>query len=326
MHWALRPVLGDALAFNVIYLSAWVVCSWCTYLLARRVVEHWGAAFVAALAFTYSSVRLAHHGHFQLVVGGAFGTARAPAAVAPAGIAVHRPRDRARCRVLGHGPHRELLRGDDGGRPRRGRGRMVHHPTPMAGARAARRTRDRRGGRVGARGADQRAVPAHPARPRSSGTPSIPTMAARLGDFLAAGSPNHLVHWFPVIGTASSPTRDLEHRLFPGLVALVPRRVRRVRDRTRGSRAGRARGTRPGARDHRRRGRIGDDLRLRRLVPDRRPAHLAAVRAPSPRRARIRRHPRGVPVCDPRRARAGAVRRGRPRPDSAAGRARRAGR
>jgi hypothetical protein len=48
-----------------------------------------------------------------------------------------------------------------------------------------------------------------------------PTLAARLADFLAAGSPNHLVHWLPAIRTASSPTRDLEHRLFPGVLALV---------------------------------------------------------------------------------------------------------
>jgi hypothetical protein len=36
-----------------------------------RVTRTWGAAFVAALAYTYSTVRLVHHEHFQLVVGGA---------------------------------------------------------------------------------------------------------------------------------------------------------------------------------------------------------------------------------------------------------------
>ena len=37
----------------------------------RRVVTHWGAAFVAALVYTYSAIRLVHQPHFQLVVGGA---------------------------------------------------------------------------------------------------------------------------------------------------------------------------------------------------------------------------------------------------------------
>src|SRR5262249_38250424 len=54
VHWSLRHIVGDATAFNLIALSAWVLCSWCMYRLARRVTQHWGAAFVAALAFTYS--------------------------------------------------------------------------------------------------------------------------------------------------------------------------------------------------------------------------------------------------------------------------------
>ncbi len=71
VHWPLRLVFGDALAFNVIYLGSWVLCSWCTYRLAARFTQSRGAAFVAALAFTYSSIRLVHHQHFQVVVGGA---------------------------------------------------------------------------------------------------------------------------------------------------------------------------------------------------------------------------------------------------------------
>jgi hypothetical protein len=71
VHWALRPFLGDVLALNVIYLSAWVLSSWCVYRLAMRFVRHWGAAFVAALTYTYAASRLVHHQHFQLVVGGA---------------------------------------------------------------------------------------------------------------------------------------------------------------------------------------------------------------------------------------------------------------
>jgi hypothetical protein len=71
LHWPLREIFGDVLAFNVIYLGSWVLASWCVYRLARRQVRNWVAAFVAALAFTYSPIRLVHHGHFQLVVGGA---------------------------------------------------------------------------------------------------------------------------------------------------------------------------------------------------------------------------------------------------------------
>lgn len=71
VHWLLRPFLGDVLALNVIYLGAWVLSSWCVYRLSMRFVRHWGAAFVAALTYTYAIGRLIHHQHFQLVVGGA---------------------------------------------------------------------------------------------------------------------------------------------------------------------------------------------------------------------------------------------------------------
>lgn len=71
LHWPLRLILGDTLAFNVLYLAAWVLSSWCVYRLAMRFVRHWGAALVAALAYTYSASRLIHQQHFQLVVGGA---------------------------------------------------------------------------------------------------------------------------------------------------------------------------------------------------------------------------------------------------------------
>ncbi len=71
VHWPLRLVLGDVVALNLISLGAWVLSSWCTYRLARRFVRHWGAAFVAAFAYTYAVVRLAHQVHLQLVIGGA---------------------------------------------------------------------------------------------------------------------------------------------------------------------------------------------------------------------------------------------------------------
>jgi hypothetical protein len=71
VHWPLRLVLGDVAALNLISLSAWVLSSWCTYRLARRFVAHWGAAFVAAFAYTYAVIRLVHQLHLQLVIGGA---------------------------------------------------------------------------------------------------------------------------------------------------------------------------------------------------------------------------------------------------------------
>lgn len=71
VHWPLRTVLGDVLAFNLIALGSWVLCSWCAYRLAMRVVTHWGAAYIAALVYTYAAIRLVHRPHFQLVVGGA---------------------------------------------------------------------------------------------------------------------------------------------------------------------------------------------------------------------------------------------------------------
>jgi hypothetical protein len=69
--WPLRTLLGDVIAFNLVYLASWVVASWSTYRFAQRYVSHSAAAIIGAVAFTYSTVRLAHHGHFQLVVGGA---------------------------------------------------------------------------------------------------------------------------------------------------------------------------------------------------------------------------------------------------------------
>jgi hypothetical protein len=71
VHWILRTLAGDVVAVNLVYLGSWVLSSWCMYRLARRFVRHWGAAFVAALAYTYSAIRLVHHAHLQLVVGGA---------------------------------------------------------------------------------------------------------------------------------------------------------------------------------------------------------------------------------------------------------------
>jgi hypothetical protein len=71
VHWPLRAIVGDVAAFNLVALSAWVLSSWCLYRLALRMTGNWLPAFVAALAYTYAGIRLVHHTHFQLVVGGA---------------------------------------------------------------------------------------------------------------------------------------------------------------------------------------------------------------------------------------------------------------
>jgi hypothetical protein len=71
VHWPLRLLFGDVVAINLIALGSSVLSSWCVYRLAWRVCRSWHAPFVAALAYTYSAVRLAQLGHFQLLVGSA---------------------------------------------------------------------------------------------------------------------------------------------------------------------------------------------------------------------------------------------------------------
>lgn len=71
LDWPLRLAFGDVLAFNIIYLGAWVLSAWWTYRLALRVVRDWRAAMIGALTYTFAAIRVVHQGHFQLVVGGA---------------------------------------------------------------------------------------------------------------------------------------------------------------------------------------------------------------------------------------------------------------
>jgi MFS family permease len=67
----LRPMLGQAGAFNLIELIAWVVGLWSTHLLARRFCTSDAAACVASVGWNFSVVRLAHLEHPQLVFAGA---------------------------------------------------------------------------------------------------------------------------------------------------------------------------------------------------------------------------------------------------------------
>lgn len=61
-----RIVNSPALAFNLIYLSTWVLSCLFTYLLAFHFTGKRWASVVAAFAFTFSAIRLGHYRHFQL--------------------------------------------------------------------------------------------------------------------------------------------------------------------------------------------------------------------------------------------------------------------
>lgn len=53
-------------AFNALFLSSWVLCAEFTYRLAVRLVRSRPAAVVAAVSFTFSTIRLAQTNHFQI--------------------------------------------------------------------------------------------------------------------------------------------------------------------------------------------------------------------------------------------------------------------
>jgi hypothetical protein len=56
-------------AMNLVYLLAWALSAEWTYRLVHRVTSSGPAAFVGALAFTYSTIRLTQTGHYQLTFG-----------------------------------------------------------------------------------------------------------------------------------------------------------------------------------------------------------------------------------------------------------------
>jgi hypothetical protein len=66
ISWAGR---SPALAYNLLLLGAWVVSLWSTDRLARRIIGSEAGALVAAVVFTFSSVRLVHYRHLQLAWG-----------------------------------------------------------------------------------------------------------------------------------------------------------------------------------------------------------------------------------------------------------------
>jgi hypothetical protein len=67
----IETVTGSrVIAFNALYLSSWVICAESTYHLARRLMTSRGAATVAAVGFTFSTIRLTQSNHFQLAWAG----------------------------------------------------------------------------------------------------------------------------------------------------------------------------------------------------------------------------------------------------------------
>jgi hypothetical protein len=219
LHWPLRMMFGDAAAMNVLSIGAAVLSSWCTYLLTRRIVRHWGAAFVAAFAFTYASVRLIHQGHFQLVVGSALvplavllllrlldapSTRRAVAfglalAVLTLTASYFGAMMAVVSVVVAGGWLLTLPRGSRAAPLRSlaiaaGLAALLVAPAALQYVRLQQHSEFRRG--------------------------FSPGTAARFGDFLATGPDNYLLTHLPVISSATSGNRTIENRLFPGVVAL----------------------------------------------------------------------------------------------------------
>ena len=221
-HWPLRLAVGDAFAFNILYLASWIACSWSTWRLAERYTHTSGAALVGALAFTYASVRLVHHQHFQLVVGGALVplavlalvrclTAPSPArgllsgltfavlaltstyygamtgimavVIVAGGLIVERPSTMTQWKALTIGLGLSAL-----------------VAAALVGPVAAQYVRLQR-------------------RPEFRRTPDA-GIAAHVNDFLSTSPESRLLASAPLIGVRSRPeSRGIENRLFPGLVA-----------------------------------------------------------------------------------------------------------
>jgi hypothetical protein len=220
VHWPLRTLFGDVLAFNLIYLGSWVVSSWCVYRLARRVVTHWGAAFVAALVYTYSAMRLVHQGHFQLVVGGAL----VPLALLLLLRCLDAP-SVSRAAVLGLSLASLTLTASYYGammgvivaivatgwvvaqRPQPLRPVLVALAVAAIVAVVL----------IAPFGVQYLRLQRHPEFRRGFS----PDSAAHVQDFLATGSNNHVLSHVPFIASRSRPSsRGIENRLFPGFVGL----------------------------------------------------------------------------------------------------------
>jgi hypothetical protein len=221
VHWPLRTIFGDVVAFNLISVAAWVLSSWCTYRLARRFVSWWGAAFVAAFAYTYAAVRLIHQQHFQLVVGGAV----VPLVLLCLLRLLDRPSPRRGIAVGLSFAFVTLTASYFGAMlgviilvvalgwlltlPKGKRKPTVIALLTAAGVIAV---------LVGPVGIQYVKLQQHSEFRRGF----EPASAAHLDDFLSAGSNNYLLEHVPVIAPRSKVTsRGIENRLFPGFVASI---------------------------------------------------------------------------------------------------------
>ncbi len=221
VHWPLRTILGDTLAFNVIYLGSWVLSSWCVYRLTARFVRHWGAAFVAALAYTYAAIRLVHQGHFQLVVGGAL----VPLVVLLLLLLFDAPSVR-RGLALGAAFVMLTLTASYFGAMM-----AVVVVIVAGGLLVARRPGPRRPYVVALAAAAGLVVVCvapfafkyeqlqrHPEFRRTF----EPSTATHVGDFAGTGSHDYVLDHVPFVSSASRPSsRGIENRAFPGFVALA---------------------------------------------------------------------------------------------------------
>ncbi len=220
VHWPLRLLFGDVVAFNLIYLSSWVLSSWCVYRIARRVTTHWGAAFVAALAYTYAAIRLVHQQHFQLVVGGGL--------VALSVLLMLRMLDvpsRGRAIWFGVSLAATTLTASYYGTM------MAVITVVVAGGWLVLQARPERRRTLVALGIAAIAaavfvVPVGIQYVKLERDPAFrrgfePASATHPGDLLATGSDNYVLRHVPVLSTHSETnSRGIENRLFPGFVAI----------------------------------------------------------------------------------------------------------
>lgn len=62
----LKPFFGSILAYNLLIIAQWTLAAYCTYRLCMYFTHSWVPSSIAALAFTFSTIRTIHYGHTQL--------------------------------------------------------------------------------------------------------------------------------------------------------------------------------------------------------------------------------------------------------------------
>lgn len=217
-QWLLEHMLANpVLAMNLIGLALWTISCEATYRLARRITANPAASLVAALAFTYSTIRLGQYFHFHLDVG-----ALIPLVILLALRAFehHRLLDAVAAAVawavltLSSSYYGILLALALGviaiGRLVRQRDHL-RRPLIAAGVMVA-----TMGVLVGPAAAQYLELQRDPAYRRSY----EPQYAARLGDFRHPSPSNRLLADVPVLRNDSA-ARSSENYAFPGIVTLI---------------------------------------------------------------------------------------------------------